>query len=82
MKQLAFYDDMNMIEVYKTNIDKRSEAKSILSVIRETVPGSDPSIDLEDCDSVLRVEHPTSRLHESTIREIVNRFGYDMEVLP
>lgn len=73
---------MKTIEVYKTDINERSKADTILDKIRRNLPGSDPSIDLEDCDNVLRVENPLSGINESQIRQILSDYGYKMEVLP
>ncbi len=53
----------------------------ILDAIRKTLPGSEPSFDLEDCDKVLRVEHSTSEINEHNIRKILQGYGYDMEKL-
>lgn len=72
---------IDMVKVYKTNVDKRSKAKAILDTIRKTLPGSDPSFDLEDCDKVLRVEYPGSDIDEHNIRQILQGYGYDMEKL-
>lgn len=70
-----------MVSVYKTNVDEHSEATSILDAIREKVPGSDPSFDLEDCDKVLRVENCTGQINDQDIREVLQEHGYDMEKL-
>lgn len=72
---------INMVKVYKTDVDEHSKAKMILDAIRKTLPGSDPSFDLEDCDKVLRVEHVTSEINERNIRKILQGYGYDMEKL-
>jgi len=71
-----------MVSVYKTNVDEHSEATSILDAIREKVPGSDPSFDLEDCDKVLRVENCTDEIIDRDIREVLQEHGFDMEKLP
>lgn len=73
---------MKTIEVYKTDINEESKAHTILDKIRQNLPGSDLSIDLEDCDNVLRVENPISGVDEAQIRQILNDYGYKMEVLP
>lgn len=72
---------MNSVKVYKTNLDNRETAKSILEEIRKTQPGSDPSFDLEDCDNVLRVENSITDVNESGLNEILKNHGYNMEVL-
>ena len=69
------------VRVYKTNIDNSSKAKNIVHEIRNRLPGSDPSIDLEDCDNVLRVENSESKIDEPTIKNIVSHYGYRVEPL-
>lgn len=73
---------MKTIGVYKTNVDDPSRAKTIVQEIRRILPGSDPSIDLEDCDKVLRIEHAEGRINELKLTEIFARFGYNLEMLP
>ena len=72
---------MNNIKVYKTNVNNRELAKEILRKIREELPESDPSFDLDDCDKVLRVESQMD-VKEVLIKEIIEKCGHQMEVLP
>lgn len=71
-----------MIKVYKTNVYESSQARSIIKDIRDLLPGSVPSFDLEDCDNVLRIERSSGKIEEQDIREIVSNYGHSMEVLP
>ncbi len=71
-----------MVKVYKTDIDNRTEAKNIVHEIRQVQPGSDPSIDLEDCDKVLRIEIRKEEIDAAAIKTILNSYGYTMEPLP
>lgn len=73
---------MAKVGVYKTDIEDESEAESILKKIRRELPGSNPSIDLEDCDKVLRVEFSGYLIDEPGLKEILKDHGYKMEVLP
>jgi hypothetical protein len=45
-----------MIEVFKTNIQKISEARKLIALLLLHFPGSKINIDLHDCDKVLRIE--------------------------
>jgi hypothetical protein len=45
-----------MIEVFKTNIQKVSQAKKLIALLLLHFPGNRINIDLNDCDKVLRVE--------------------------
>lgn len=73
---------MKMIGVYKTNVDNKLKAKSILDEIRRKLPGSDPSFDLSDCDNVLRIENRISGVEDTGIKKILESHGYKMEPLP
>jgi hypothetical protein len=72
---------MEMVKVYKTNVNEHSRAKLIMEAIRKKLPGSDPSFDLEDCDKVLRVECQAGNINESEIRGILKNYGYQIESL-
>ncbi|MGN8225224.1 hypothetical protein [Gracilimonas sp. BCB1] len=72
--------DIN-IKVYKTTVDNREQAKEILRDIREELPESCPSFDLENCDKVLRVESKRG-VKEVQIKKIIKNYGHQMEVLP
>jgi hypothetical protein len=45
-----------MIEVFKTNVHKATEANQLVLLLLNHFPGSKINFDLEDCDKVLRVE--------------------------
>jgi hypothetical protein len=45
-----------MIEVFKTDVKKVSQAKMIVALLIEHFPCSKINFDLKDCDKVLRVE--------------------------
>lgn len=73
---------MEGIEVFKTDIDNSSVAQKILNEIRRKFPGSDPSIDLSDCDNVLRVKYSALESEELKVGEILGQHGYNIEPLP
>jgi hypothetical protein len=72
---------MTAVKVYKTNVDTRSKAEAILDLIREDIPGSSPSFDLDDRDKVLHVESTGNSLNGKRIVGIVTTFGYEIETL-
>lgn len=72
---------MKKVEVYKTNVDDISTANKILDEIRQSLPKSDPSFDMDDCDKVLRVEN-NSGIDTVSIVKIVHKYGFKMETLP
>lgn len=49
---------MNMvcIEVFKTDVQKLTDADKLKSVLIKEYPGCKVSFDLDDCDKVLRIE--------------------------
>lgn len=46
----------NMVEVFKTNIAEAEQAQEIVSALQQYFPDSRVTIDLDDCDKVLRLE--------------------------
>ena len=45
-----------MIEVFKTNIQKVTQARKLIALLLQHFPGSKINVDLHDCDKVLRIE--------------------------
>ena len=68
-----------MIEVFKTNISNEAEANGILQVLISMLPESFINFDLEDCDSILRIQNCV--VHTSEIESILRRNGFECEVL-
>ena len=73
---------MTKIGVYKTDVEDQSEANTILDEIRRTLPDSDPSFDLDDCDNVLRIEYKSAGKSEEKLTFIFKCLGYHFEPLP
>lgn len=70
---------MSAVEVFKTNVEKKSQSKMLLGVLHETFPSLKINFDLSDCDKVLRVEG--AHMEPSQIMLLVNGFGFECEVL-
>ncbi len=68
-----------MIEVFKTNVVKKSQAKTVLKILKERFNDFQINFDLTDCDKVLRVQGTSISLEE--IIELVNANGYQCEAL-
>ena len=68
-----------MVEVFKTNIDKFHLSRILVKKLLKYYPGSCASIDLQDCDKVLRVEG--SEICPDKIIELVIADGYKCERL-
>jgi hypothetical protein len=45
-----------MVEIFKTDVSKKSKAKDILSILQKEFPHLKINFDLGDCDNILRVE--------------------------
>jgi hypothetical protein len=68
-----------MIEIFKTNIDKPWKADQMVAILQVHFSDCSVSIDLEDCDRILRVEGQL--LSSETIKEIVVNEGFQCSVL-
>jgi hypothetical protein len=47
---------MDMIEVFKTNVETATDAGNLIEILLQHFPGSKINFDLQDCDKILRVE--------------------------
>jgi hypothetical protein len=45
-----------VVEVFKTNVTAKKDAKKIISVLQILLPLAKINFDLEDCDNILRIE--------------------------
>ncbi len=70
-----------MIEVFRTNVNNKSEAKNVMNELVKTIPDSIVSFDLEDCDRVLRVESRKQRFDKRQVMEMVRKNGFLCQVL-
>ena len=68
-----------MVEVFKTNVQKKSQSKMLLSVLSETFPSFKINFDLSDCDKVLRVEGDDIKAFRIMI--VVKEYGFNCEML-
>ena len=68
-----------MVEVFKTNVQRRRQAKVLLEALSRKFPSFRINFDLEDCDRILRIEGENI-CHEK-IAELLSENGYQCEVL-
>lgn len=68
-----------MVEVFKTNVQKKTQSKKLLSILAEAFPSLKINFDLSDCDKVLRVEGDD--MEASRIMKLVKEHGFNCEVL-
>jgi hypothetical protein len=68
-----------MVEVFKTNVQKKAQSKKLLYILSEAFPSFKINFDLSDCDKVLRVE--ADSMEPSRIMILVKEYGFKCEVL-
>jgi hypothetical protein len=68
-----------MIEVFKTNVMKKTQSKMLLCILSEAFPSSKINFDLSDCDRVLRVEG--DNIEALRIMILVKEYGFRCEIL-
>jgi len=68
-----------MVEVFKTNISKVRQSKTLIKKLLAHFPASYVNIDMDDCDKVLRVEGED--ICSDKIITLVMADGYYCEVL-
>jgi len=68
-----------MVEVFKTNVQKKTQSKMLLCILSETFPSFKINFDLSDCDKVLRVEG--ENMEALRIVMLVREYGFNCEVL-
>ncbi len=71
--------DYTMIEVFKTNIQKVSQAKKLMALLLRYFPDSKINIDLHDCDKVLRIEG--HQFLPAKVIELVKENGFLCSIL-
>ena len=68
-----------MVEVFKTNVQKKTQSKMLLCILSEAFPSLKINFDLSDCDKVLRVEG--DNMDALRIMILVKEYGFNCEVL-
>ena len=68
-----------MVEVFKTNVQKKIQSKMLLCILSEAFPLFKINFDLSDCDKVLRVEG--DNIEALRIMILVKENGFMCEIL-
>ena len=68
-----------MVEVFKTNVQKKTQSKMLLCILSEAFPSFKINFDLSDCDKVLRVEG--DKMEVLRIMMLVKKYGFNCEIL-
>ncbi len=68
-----------MVEVFKTNIQRKSQSKMLHGILAEAFPAFKINFDLSDCDKVLRVVG--ENIETFSIMILVKECGFHCEPL-
>ena len=68
-----------MVEVFKTNVQKKAQSKMLLCILSKAFPSFKINFDLSDCDKVLRVEG--DNMEALRIMILVKEYGFKCEIL-
>ncbi|MCX2679773.1 methyltransferase type 11 [Galbibacter sp. EGI 63066] len=71
-----------MIEVFSTNISTEKQADKLLDQLQKRHPAYHINFDLEDCDSILRVESYNGQIDVRAVLKTVKNLGLSATVLP
>jgi len=68
-----------MVEVFKTNVQKKAQSKMLLCILSKAFPSFKINFDLSDCDKVLRVKG--DNIEVLRIMILINEYGFKCEIL-
>ena len=68
-----------MVEVFKTNVNKVSQANRLIDLLVQQFPGNRINFDMHDCDKVLRIEG--REIVSTKIITIVRENGFACSIL-
>ena len=68
-----------MVEVFKTDVQKKTQSKKLLSILSSAYPSFKINFDLSDCDKILRVEG--DNVEAFAIIMLVRKHGINCEIL-
>lgn len=70
-----------MIGIFRTNINTTQDKINVLEAISASFNVAACSIDMEDCDKVLRIVAQTQPIEETAVIKLVQHMGYQCTVL-
>ena len=70
---------MEMVEVFKTNVEDPGLADLLISHIHQTLPDYQANFDLEDCDKILRIAG--GNFTAVKVAALVNAHGFECLML-
>ncbi len=71
------------VEIFRTNVASRRQAFVVVSMIQAHFTGLRITLDLDDCERILRVQdcHTTRPLPTAAIQRLVSALGFAIEPL-
>lgn len=69
-----------MIEVFKTDVQNKTQAKQVLSILKKVHKKPRMNFDLQDCDKILRVEGIEESYSHVIVKDL-NKLGFSCEIL-
>ncbi|MGI4871159.1 MAG: hypothetical protein ACRYFX_08280 [Janthinobacterium lividum] len=73
----------NLLEVFKTDIASPQQGAALLAALQQRFPDLRATLDLDDCDRVLRVQRPPASLVcWAQVQAFVQHLGIAIEPLP
>ncbi len=63
-----------MVEVFKTNVQKVSQAAKLVELLHKHFSGNKINFDLKDCDNILRVEG--ENLIAANVETVITEKGF------
>lgn len=78
-KQIIQRNQQTMVEVFKTNVQKKTQSRLLLGALAAAFPSFKINFDLSDCDKVLRVEG--DNIQSTPIITLIRENGFSCEIL-
>ncbi|OMP78226.1 MULTISPECIES: hypothetical protein [unclassified Chitinophaga] len=70
-----------MIGIFKTNINTDLDKLKVITAIHKEFPIQACTVDIEDCDKVLRVVGQGCPVNEGEVIFLLQRMGYQCDIL-
>ena len=70
-----------MVGIFRTNIYSEQDKNKVISAIRLQFDVYSCSIDLEDCDKVLRIVSAQDTIEESDVINFMQSIGFQCDIL-
>jgi tRNA G26 N,N-dimethylase Trm1 len=69
-----------MVEIFKTNVQNKTQAKRIINLLKEIFSEATINFDLNDCDKILRVDGIKKSYTKTIVFDLKN-LGFTCEIL-